>query len=46
MNNLWLIHLEVLLNRYNYLSIGGDINLMSYNDLFGLYLYLSHLSDV
>lgn len=46
MNNLWLIHLEVLLNRYNYLAIGGDINLMNYKDLFRLYLYLSHLSDI
>ena len=46
MNNLWLIQLEVLLNRYDYLAIGNDINLMNFNDLFGVYLHLSRLREV
>ena len=43
-NDHWLEQLQALASKYNQLGINADINALSLNELWGLYLHLLRLA--
>jgi len=43
-NDYWLEQLQALASKYNQLGINADINALSLNELWGLYLHLLRLA--
>jgi hypothetical protein len=44
-NDYWLEQLQALASKYNQLGINADINALSLNELWGLYLHLLRLAN-
>jgi hypothetical protein len=44
-NDHWLEQLQVLATKYNQFGINADIDALSLNELWGLYLHLQRLNE-